>query len=60
MAPPYPTRQVIINPGPRTQPADPEHADDVFRKHGVDWDVSITKRLRRRGPPGSGRDRQAA
>jgi diacylglycerol kinase (ATP) len=44
MTPPYPKVHVIINPASGPNRPILNTLNDVFRKHGVDWDVSITKR----------------
>ncbi len=44
MTPPYPHIHVIINPASGPNRPILNTLNDVFRKHGVDWDVSITKR----------------
>jgi diacylglycerol kinase (ATP) len=44
MAVPYPHIHVIINPASGPNRPILNTLNDVFRKHGVDWDVSITKR----------------
>jgi diacylglycerol kinase (ATP) len=44
MNPPYPRIHVVINPASGPNRPILNTLNDVFRKHGVDWDVSITKR----------------
>jgi diacylglycerol kinase (ATP) len=44
MAAPYPKVHVIINPASGPNRPILNTLNDVFRKHDVDWDVSITKR----------------
>jgi diacylglycerol kinase (ATP) len=44
MTPPYPRIHVIINPASGPNRPILNTLNDVFREHGVDWDVSITKR----------------
>jgi diacylglycerol kinase (ATP) len=44
MAAPYPKVHVIINPASGPNRPILNTLNDVFRRHGVDWDVSITKR----------------
>jgi diacylglycerol kinase (ATP) len=44
MAPLYPHVHVVINPASGPNRPILNTLNDVFRKHGVDWDVSITKR----------------
>src|SRR5512143_1215613 len=44
MTPPYPRVHVVINPASGPNRPILNTLNDVFRKHGVDWDVSITKR----------------
>jgi diacylglycerol kinase (ATP) len=44
MAPPYPHVHVVINPASGPNRPILNTLNDVFRKYGVDWDVSITKR----------------
>ena len=44
MAPPYPRVHVVINPASGPNRPILNTLNDVFRKYGVDWDVSITKR----------------
>jgi diacylglycerol kinase (ATP) len=44
MAAPYPRVHVIINPASGPNRPILNTLNDVFRKHEVDWDVSITKR----------------
>lgn len=42
--PPYPRVHVVINPASGKDEPILNVLNDVFRQHGVDWDVSITKR----------------
>jgi YegS/Rv2252/BmrU family lipid kinase len=44
MGPLYPRVHVVINPASGPNRPILNTLNDVFRKHGVDWDVSITKR----------------
>jgi diacylglycerol kinase (ATP) len=44
MTPPYPRIHVVVNPASGPNRPILNTLNDVFRKHGVDWDVSITKR----------------
>jgi diacylglycerol kinase (ATP) len=44
MTPPYPRIHVVINPASGPNRPILNTLNDVFRQHGVDWDVSITKR----------------
>ena len=44
MAPPYSRVHVVINPASGPNRPILNTLNDVFRKYGVDWDVSITKR----------------
>ncbi len=44
MAPPYPNVHVIVNPASGPDRPILNTLNDVFRKYGVEWDVSITKR----------------
>jgi diacylglycerol kinase (ATP) len=44
VAPPYPHVHVIINPASGPNRPILNTLNDVFHRHGVDWDVSITKR----------------
>ena len=44
MTPPYPRIHVVINPASGPNRPILNTLNDVFRKYGVDWDVSITKR----------------
>ena len=44
MAPPYPRVHVVINPASGPDRPILNTLNDVFRKYGVEWDVSITKR----------------
>jgi len=44
MAPPYPHVHVIVNPASGPNRPILNTLNDVFRKYGVDWDVSITRR----------------
>ena len=44
MTPIYPKIHVIVNPASGPNRPILNTFNDVFRKHGVDWDVSITKR----------------
>jgi len=44
MAAPYPNIHVIINPASGPDRPILNTLNDVFRKYGVEWDVSITKR----------------
>ena len=54
MAPPYPHVHVIINPASGPNRPILNTLNDVFRQHGVDWDVSITKRYGDAHAPGEG------
>jgi diacylglycerol kinase (ATP) len=44
MTPPYPRIHVVINPASGPNRPILNTLNDVFRKHGVDWDVSITRK----------------